>query len=40
MVHMVFNRAFSVGNAVERRSLDLWALASGREREGLGRWRV
>jgi len=28
MIHMMFNRAFPVGNAVEQRSLDLWVLAS------------
>ena len=28
MIHMMFNRAFPIGNAVEQRSLDLWALAS------------
>lgn len=28
MIHMVFNRAFEIGNAVEQRALDLWALAT------------
>ena len=28
MIHMMFNRTFPIGNAVEQRSLDLWALAS------------
>ncbi len=28
MIHMIFNRAFPIGNAVEQRSLDLWTLAS------------
>ncbi|WGH91963.1 lantibiotic dehydratase [Auritidibacter ignavus] len=28
VIHMTFNRTFPIGNAVEQRALDLWALAS------------
>lgn len=28
MIHMIFNRTFPTGNAIEQRALDLWALAN------------